>query len=156
MTSSRPPSAHDSAAFNESLSLLSPVVHPTTESTQSAPEKIVKLGENVEHQFGVHYSDGSCIHVHLPPLSWSSGPEGGSGSPLVARCISAASSALPKDLSVYLQTKWYATRNAPGPPCVSPTKYNSIIHYFYFTQAVFAIKIFSLFSENGSCSLSAS
>lgn len=64
------------------------------------------LRDAVENRLTFQYSDGTYYRVTLPPLASSS---------LVESCINAVRQTLPRDSAILVLSRWYATRNAPGP-----------------------------------------
>lgn len=130
MTSSRPPSATVDPSFNESLQFLSPVTSRPggpgrcarlsavaaangAATSSSAETRIVGLRDAVGNQITLEYSNSSFLRLTLPDLK---------STELVQLSIDAICSVLGKELSTALRARWYACRNAPGPPCLSPIK----------------------------------
>ncbi|KAF5273421.1 hypothetical protein FQA39_LY07438 [Lamprigera yunnana] len=98
--------------------LLSPVL-PTGSGTQSnlplildpysIKSEIVQLNglrDAVTDKITLQYSDGTYYRITLPPITTSS---------LIENCLNALRQVLSKDFAITLLTRWYATRNAPGP-----------------------------------------
>ena len=136
VTSSRPPSATVDVSFNESLQFLSPVTSrpggstrggrlsvvaaataaaaaSNTSASAASEPRIIGLRDAVENQITLEYSNSSFLRLTLPDLK---------STELVQMSIDAICSVLGKELSTALRARWYACRNAPGPPCLSPIK----------------------------------
>eukprot|EP00094_Tigriopus_californicus_P004479 TCALIF_04317-PA protein Name:"Similar to Anapc1 Anaphase-promoting complex subunit 1 (Mus musculus)" AED:0.04 eAED:0.05 QI:0/0.77/0.5/0.9/0.66/0.7/10/0/1830 len=109
MTSSRPPSTSSTpvpSEFNESISTLSPVL-------PEGPTKVVHLKDPVHNHVTLVCQTGQQLRMELPSNSYC---------PIVQRCLESVSGCLPRDWAVKLQAKWFATRNAPGPTSMNPSK----------------------------------
>lgn len=105
------PHATDTPRFDEHL--LSPV-HPATDVRRllhstllTTDHSLAGLLDNVGDRFTLRYSDGTYHRVSLPPLA---------SSPLVHSCLNVLRQVLPRDTTLMLLSRWYAERNAPGPP----------------------------------------
>lgn len=90
-------------------------------------------------QATVRSSNGSLVRITLPLISECT---------LVSDCLRAVVSALPRDTAVHFQARWYATRNAPGPACISPSKEWRHFSHFLLRQLGYDTEILPLRHED--------
>lgn len=75
--------------------------------------QLTNLRDPIENRITLQYSDGTCYRINLPLLATSK---------IVENALNALRETLPRDASMTLLTRWYSTRNAPGPIEVTAEK----------------------------------
>lgn len=75
-------------------------------SGEPSKSQLCGLRDAIYNRLSLQYTDGTYYRVTLPILA---------SSPLVERCLNALRQALQRDATLTLLTRWYSTRNAPGP-----------------------------------------
>ena len=81
--------------------------------TKTVPKKLSSIELPHTLQLTLEYSNSSFLRLTLPDLR---------STELVQLSIDAVCHVLGRELSTSLRARWYACRNAPGPPCLSPIK----------------------------------
>ncbi|KAK5650992.1 hypothetical protein RI129_002021 [Pyrocoelia pectoralis] len=82
------------------------ILDPYKLNTDSEKIQLNGLRDPVADRITLQYTDGTYYRITLPSMASFT---------LVENCLNALRQVLSKDCSITLLTRWYATRNAPGP-----------------------------------------